>query len=387
MLHRTCSAFVLLLLSVAPLARAATLTGRLAQSGLAMVALEPDGRAVSSTAQTFSLTTRESAGRLVVLSSDTTVHGPVVLAIRSKNRMMPVAQALRKGACATSDARAVLRFRAKGRKPLRLGTIALGASVAYPTRKVPKKALDVSTGLAAAGADRVPVGAGRLGIVSGEAAVRAAVVAAESAPGPGPGPEADRDGEADLDGDGMPNAFDADDDGDQVLDNDDPDSSGPRDPSTPSFWVFSNFHQDFEHSLNANAMTVTKALVDAAPARANRLSWTWGTCASSRTSRTARAPSAPPAPRARPALASALATPSPRTTRTSPSSPTAFRMPSATGGADPANTFTYSLNLSACLATAGLSWNAGEALMVPVQMMNVYVDNAAQNVFFVRDDA
>jgi hypothetical protein len=34
-----------------------------------------------------------------------------------------------------------------------------------------------------------------------------------------------------------------------------------------------------------------------------------------------------------------------------------------------------------------VAWDAGEMLMVPVQMMNVYGDNAAQNVYFVRDDS
>jgi hypothetical protein len=56
--------------------------------------------------------------------------------------------------------------------------------------------------------------------------------------------------------------------------------------------------------------------------------------------------------------------------------------------ADPANAFTYTIDLSACVETVpGVSWDAGETLMVPVQMMNVYGDNAAQNVYFVRDDS
>jgi len=53
--------------------------------------------------------------------------------------------------------------------------------------------------------------------------------------------------------------------------------------------------------------------------------------------------------------------------------------------ADPVNTFTYTINLSACVATApGVTWGV---LKLPVQMMNVYGDNSAQNIHFVRDDS
>jgi hypothetical protein len=56
--------------------------------------------------------------------------------------------------------------------------------------------------------------------------------------------------------------------------------------------------------------------------------------------------------------------------------------------ADPANTFTYTMNLSACVeSVSGVTWDAGEIVKVPIQMMNIYGDNAAQEVWFVRDDS
>jgi hypothetical protein len=354
----------------------------------------------------------------------------------------------------------------------------------------------------------------------------------------------------------MANAFDADDDGDAVLDNDDPDSRGPQDPDTPSFWVFSNFHQEFEDSLNANAMTVSKAMVDAALVKSAGLAMqvasstatveldcgTLTYCAAGGTGRlrepypdgvefpegadpdgngfgtvtaggsgdvqlrafgdvpasypasehiapgdvylqrytdatgklievpgmlnfvfhttpavkavetgvrtyaptypvTADAPGSRMNPfhvpttgdvvvtftvwrPQRPGIAAAGEAPlmdlgNLRLVANLPNGPCAVGAPgpcqSGPGlcpgssfattdphltvvpdgiqdsfgdqAANPANTFTYSLDLSACLGTKGIAWNAGEAVMVPVQMMNVYGDNATQNVFFVRDDS
>jgi hypothetical protein len=106
-----------------------------------------------------------------------------------------------------------------------------------------------------------PLGAGKLGIGTGALAAARPVIAADQHSGP-PGT-----GEADDDGDGLPNAFDADDDGDGILDNDDHDSRRGDADGRRRFWVFSNFHQDMEHSLNANAMTVTPELIDAALVR------------------------------------------------------------------------------------------------------------------------
>ncbi|RMG40275.1 MAG: hypothetical protein D6719_11475 [Candidatus Dadabacteria bacterium] len=52
--------------------------------------------------------------------------------------------------------------------------------------------------------------------------------------------------------------------------------------------------------------------------------------------------------------------------------------------ADPSHTFTYTIDLTACLSAKSISWNSGETLKVPLQMMNVYGDNAAQDLCFTR---
>lgn len=52
--------------------------------------------------------------------------------------------------------------------------------------------------------------------------------------------------------------------------------------------------------------------------------------------------------------------------------------------ADIGNTFTYTINLTDCFAARSISWTSGQSVMVPIQMMNNYGDNAAQNICFVR---
>jgi hypothetical protein len=268
--HRAVSfAVVLAALAGPSLARGQAVSGRLAEGGLGVVLLEASGRATSTTEQSFRLTPSGAGARLIVVDADTSVRGPVVLGIRAKGRVVPVTKARAKKLCARSDARAVTRLRLRGKKTLKLGTLTVAAHFAYP-RKVRKAMLDTSAGLARVDADCVPLGAGRLGVTAGtEAGVR---TRADQPPGPGDDPTASAGGE-DPDGDGLPNAFDADDDGDGVLDNDDPDSKQPLSPDRPRFWVFSNFHQELEDSLNANAMAVTKELIDVALRRASGLAF------------------------------------------------------------------------------------------------------------------
>lgn len=56
--------------------------------------------------------------------------------------------------------------------------------------------------------------------------------------------------------------------------------------------------------------------------------------------------------------------------------------------ADPSNTFTYTFNLSGCIeSVSGVSWDPGEEVRLPFQMMNVYGDNTVQNICFVRDNS
>lgn len=50
----------------------------------------------------------------------------------------------------------------------------------------------------------------------------------------------------------------------------------------------------------------------------------------------------------------------------------------------PANTLTFSVNLTQCLAKAGLVWTAGQVLQVDIQARSEFGDNAAQKINFVR---
>ncbi|MBI4898137.1 MAG: hypothetical protein HY827_07200 [Actinobacteria bacterium] len=52
--------------------------------------------------------------------------------------------------------------------------------------------------------------------------------------------------------------------------------------------------------------------------------------------------------------------------------------------ADPANTLTFAVNLTQCLAAAGITWNSGESLGVDIQAVSEFGDNAAQKVSFVK---
>ena len=52
---------------------------------------------------------------------------------------------------------------------------------------------------------------------------------------------------------------------------------------------------------------------------------------------------------------------------------------------DPANTFSFTVDLSGCLSTGPVSWNSGETLFVDLQMKNSVGDNAAQKFCVKRD--
>jgi hypothetical protein len=131
-------------------------------------------------------------------------------------------------------------------KSVNLGTIVLGQGVAAPVRPAPKRAVALGR-VAHADQEGRPVGAGRLGVVAASGGSARHAVAGE--PGDGPGD--------DLDGDGIVNAFDADDDGDLVLDNVDADNSHE------SGGVFSTLFEDLGQSLNVNVGQVTPEAIDA----------------------------------------------------------------------------------------------------------------------------
>jgi hypothetical protein len=52
--------------------------------------------------------------------------------------------------------------------------------------------------------------------------------------------------------------------------------------------------------------------------------------------------------------------------------------------ANPANTLTFSVNLTRCLAAAGQAWTTGQRLQVDIQARSEFGDNAAQKINFVR---
>ena len=51
---------------------------------------------------------------------------------------------------------------------------------------------------------------------------------------------------------------------------------------------------------------------------------------------------------------------------------------------DPANTLTFSVNLTQCLASAGAGWSTGQTLGVDIQARSEFGDNAAQKIQFKR---
>ena len=57
---------------------------------------------------------------------------------------------------------------------------------------------------------------------------------------------------------------------------------------------------------------------------------------------------------------------------------------SADRPSNPANTLTFSVNLTRCLAAAGVAWLSGETLQVDIQARSSFGDNAAQKVSFRR---
>ena len=63
---------------------------------------------------------------------------------------------------------------------------------------------------------------------------------------------------------------------------------------------------------------------------------------------------------------------------------TASRTLQRTGPANPANTLTFSINLTRCLAAAAITWSSGQTLQVDIQARSSFGDNAAQKVSFRR---
>jgi hypothetical protein len=128
-------------------------------------------------------------------------------------------------------------------RSLDLGRVKVKRGYAVIAKRLPRRAIDWRQPVQADAHGR-PLGAGRLGVVRSTVEKRARL-----------GVSRDTQGE-DPDADGIPNAFDADDDGDLVLDNVDRDNSGE------SGGVFSTLFARLEQSLNAHVGGVSRAAID-----------------------------------------------------------------------------------------------------------------------------
>ena len=212
----------------AALARPKPVTGSLGGKGYTLIALGYNGKASSVQVKgKFKLVPPAKKFTLHLRAANGKYAGPVV--VGGKGKLVIVG--LKGGA--------------------KLGKLKLGRGFARPAKSLPASMLDKSrTAKARKG---VPIGAGVYGLV--KSATRASV----SNPG------------ADPDHDGVPNAFDVDDNGNLVMDNQDParpkarKAGGLQAPSGgDTFQLFSNFHFDVSQTLNANAGGVTQQQIDAA---------------------------------------------------------------------------------------------------------------------------
>jgi hypothetical protein len=233
--RRIVTLIALLLAAVLPgssgVARAAgtvTVSGTLGGApGYTMNAVSLDGRAVSKRlgrTGAFRLRLGAVAARgatLQLIRPDGRYYGPVVLSRRASRAFLALAG-----------------------RPVALGTVRLRGGYATLARRLQARAL----GTASVRTDvrGRPLGAGRLGLVVGTSRARRA----QSGVGNGGGA-----GGEDPDRDGVPNAYDADDDGDLQLDSVD-NGAG----STAG--LFSTFFVGFTEALNANA-GATSQQVDA----------------------------------------------------------------------------------------------------------------------------
>ncbi|MEA2393428.1 MAG: hypothetical protein QOJ82_1319 [Solirubrobacteraceae bacterium] len=250
----TLGSLALALSTASAFAKQAPITGKLSKPGYTLVALAASGKATSVRVNgTFELVPPANRVTLHLRSKSGVYAGPIVVG--------------------RSGAKAILGVKAGAR----LGAIAVMNGYAVTKKTPPARFVARSTTSKAKGG--VPVGARVFGRVSS---------AAKGTAGNG----------RDQDQDGIPGAFDVDDDGDLILDNVDragararvaqvgpppgePGKPGPGQPGQPGqpgapgqpagaptdFRVFSNLKLGIESSINANAGSVTDAMIDEAVSR------------------------------------------------------------------------------------------------------------------------
>jgi hypothetical protein len=206
-------------------ASAATVSGTVGGGrGYTVIALAATGqssKAAVGAGGRFSLKLPAKRATLQLVKPDGTYFGPVVLRASGK--------------------RAFVGLSARGGK---LGRISLKRG--FATAKAPKAAVSGDAIRTAKGG--APLGAGNLGFVKVAKGGAHASAAAGKRSQPG----------GDPDGDGVPNTFDADDNGNKTLDGVDPVTA-----KTDTAGLFSDVQVMMARSLNANAAPINGALVDA----------------------------------------------------------------------------------------------------------------------------
>jgi CARDB len=203
-------------------ASAATVSGTVGGGqGYTVIALSATGQSSKATVGAggrFKLKLPGKGTTLQLVKPDGTYFGPVVLR--------------------TAGKRAFVGLSANGGK---LGRISLKRG--FASAKAPKAAVTADAIRTAKGA---PLGAGKLGFVKvTKSGAHAAAAAKKSQPG------------GDPDGDGVPNTFDADDNGNKTLDGVDPVTA-----KTDTAGLFSDVQVMMARSVNANAAGITGAQVD-----------------------------------------------------------------------------------------------------------------------------
>lgn len=182
--------------------------------------------------------------------------GPLVMAIKYKNSYYTLPKARKAKICTKATARAVMGLKAAKRTDK--VTLSAADGIGYLSSLPSGKSFD--TALAKVDVNCVPKGAKhRLGIPSALAKARVRALSISGA-------DTCSTKTNDKDADGVTDTFDADNNNDSVLDNDDAacnDMSGGE-GNVSGFWMFSNFHLEFVDSLNASmpGMTLTKELID-----------------------------------------------------------------------------------------------------------------------------
>jgi hypothetical protein len=239
---------VAMLVPVAPAGGATIVKGKLERKrGYTVVGVAPKGTGPSARVSregSFKLRFRGRSARgatIHFIRPDGAYHGPLVLARRQRKA-----------------------YTALSGRSASLGRIRLRRGYATLRRKAKVRWIDAKR--YARMRRGKPVGAGRLGLVKLSRSSRSAGAAqapppgAFDAPGPGEGPPSSAANlGVDSDRDGLTNNYDVDDDGDTVLDSQDPDT-GP--PQNQLGWIFSNLRVDMQYSHNVNGAPVAGSAID-----------------------------------------------------------------------------------------------------------------------------